>query len=56
MCSHFLSAVTDAFKYHGYYLSHYWWVERKLLITVISVLFILPMLFFRRIGILSYTR
>lgn len=52
----FYSAVTDAFEYEGHPLSHYWWANRKFLITIISMLFIFPMLFFRRIGILSYTR
>lgn len=47
--------ITSAFYYHGNQLTHYWWVDRRFLIVVSSLLFILPWLFLKRIGILSYT-
>ena len=37
-------------------MKNHWFLDRRFMIAVVSVVFILPWLFPRRIGILSYTR
>ena len=41
---------------HGVAMKNHWFLDRRFMIAVVSVVFILPWLFPRRIGILSYTR
>ena len=48
--------VSSAVEIHGRVIAGEWWVNRKLLITVSALLLILPWLWMKRIGVLSYTR
>lgn len=47
--------ITSAFDYHRKPLVNNWWVNRKLTTTIATLIFILPWMFFKRIGVLSYT-
>ena len=53
--THLHNLVTEVFDYHGHPL-HKWWVSRKLTITIATLVLILPWMYFKRIGVLGYTR
>ena len=49
-------SVSAAITFHGQRLAEQWWMDRRLLISISALLLILPWLWMRRIGVLSYTR
>ena len=55
VCTHYIQCCKVA-SAHGEAVKNHWFLDRRFMITVVSVVFILPWLFPRRIGILSYTR
>jgi hypothetical protein len=51
-----LQDLSSAVHIHGKAIAGEWWVNRKLLISLSALLFILPWLWMKRIGVLSLTR
>jgi sodium-coupled neutral amino acid transporter 7/8 len=47
--------VSAAVHVDGRPITHKWWMDRKLLISLAALLFILPWLWMKRIGVLSYS-
>lgn len=52
----FTLVVSAAVHIHKRPISEEWWVDRRLLISLSALLFVLPWLWMKRIGVLSYTR
>ena len=48
--------VSAAVHVHGQPVTKEWWVDRRLLISLSALLLILPWLWMKRIGVLSYSR